>query len=95
MNRIICVMLLGVVFAISGTVFAEDNVNLLKNSELKLDSKGQLPNWETWVKCKFTQDAGHKGQNSVRMTLEAGDDVNANSRIVLYQTIDNLKPGKY
>ena len=95
MNKIICAMILGMVVAVSGTAFAEDNVNLLKNSELKMTKDGLLPSWTTWHKCKFNQDAGNKGKNSVRMTLESGDDITAPSRIVLYQSVDNLKPGKY
>ena len=95
MNKIICAMILGMVVAVSGTAFAEDNVNLLKNSELKMTKDGLLPSWTTWHKCKFNQDAGYKGQNSVRMVMESGDDITAPTRIVITQYVENIKPGKY
>ena len=95
MNKRILGMVLSAMIAIPCLAFAEENTNLLKNSELKMTDNGLLPSWTTWHKCKFNQDAGYKGQNSVRMVMESGDDLTAPTRIVLTQNVENLKPGKY
>jgi carbohydrate binding protein with CBM4/9 domain len=95
MNKKIYTLILGMMITISSLAFAEDNTNLLKNNELQIAENGKLQYWGTWAKCKFNQDTGHKGKNSVRMVLPSGDDITAPSRIVLAQGVGNLKPGKY
>ena len=91
MKRRICTVILGALVSISGLVLAQDSTNLLKNSELKFDEKGQLPSWS--INSKFSQDKGQKGQNSVRMTVE----VQARTcfQLTMEQRVKDLKPGKY
>ncbi|MCX6983312.1 MAG: hypothetical protein NT118_00985 [Lentisphaerae bacterium] len=92
MNKRICALALGAMFAVSGLVFAEDSPNLLKNSELKAGNDKSLSDWT--VRGKFSQDAGYKGPNSISMILEK-DKEGSGGRAVMTQWVGKLKPGKY
>ena len=85
-------MFLGTMFAVSGLIFAQDNPNLLKNSELKAGNDKSLSDWT--VRGKFSQDAGYKGPNSISMILEK-DKEGSGGRAVMTQWVGKLKPGKY
>lgn len=93
MNKKICTMIAGMIIVAAGSVFAQEN--LLKNSELKLDNNGQLTNWSG--NCKFNQDTGYKGLNSVYVILEkreASPGVQMGKGVIA-QRVGDLKPGKY
>ena len=98
MNKRICTVILGTMFAVSGLIFAQSGTNLLKNSDLKFDDNGKLIDWSHGgVKCKFSSDAGYKGQNSARGTLgkqeaKPGEEM---GKAVMLQRVEGLKPGKY
>ncbi|MCX6986008.1 MAG: hypothetical protein NT118_14855 [Lentisphaerae bacterium] len=89
MNKRICAMILGTMFAVAGLIFAQDSPNLLKNSELKIENN-KLTNW--FVSCKISSDAGYKGKNSVRGTLEKQEE---RGKTIMIQDVADLKPGKY
>ena len=91
MNKRICAVILGTMFAVSGLVFAQDSINLLKNSELKFDNDGKLSDWS--ANSKLSQDTGYKSLNSVRMTLDHQARVFIQN--TMGQRVKDLKPGKY
>ena len=91
MKKRICTMILGTMFAVSGLISADDSTNLLKNSDLKFDSKGQLIDWSG--SNKFIQDTGYKSQNSIHMTVEK--QARSCFQLTMMQNVKELKPGKY
>ena len=99
MNKRICAMILGTMFAVSGLIFAQDSPNLLKNSDLKLNKDGQLTDWNVGS-GKCSQTAGYKGKNSVLVTLATAP-VGAPAgfeewrKEIMTQQVNGLKPGKY
>jgi hypothetical protein len=99
MNKRICALVLGAMFAVSSMIFAQDSPNLLKNGDLMLNKEGQLADW-TIGSGKFSQEAGYKGKNSVLVTLaSAPKDAAAGyeewRKEIMTQVVNDLKPGKY
>ena len=72
-------------------VVVQENTNLLKNSELKFDNDGKLLSWS--ANSKLSRDAGYKGLNSVRITLD--HQARVFIRNTMGQRVKDLKPGKY
>ena len=71
--------------------YAQENVNLLKNSELKLNTDRTLSGWGG--NATFSPDAGRNGASSVRMTVEK--QARTCFQLTMTQQVKDLKPGKY
>jgi hypothetical protein len=101
MNKRICAMILGTMFAVSGLILAQDSPNLLKNSDLKIENN-ILKDWSVGLagNCKYVQTAGYKGKNSVLIPVEgvppgAPAGLENSRKEIMTQTVSGLKPGKY
>lgn len=87
MSKKVLSVFLGAMTLLTAGVFAQDDGNLLKNSALKFDEKGNLSEWGGTGKA--VSGPGHKGANSACLKWKEDP-----GKATMVQWVYGLKPGK-